>query len=62
MIELNRAVAVAMQDGPSAGLDLIDGILARGDLEPITWPTRLVLISAADWGEQRKLAPPMNGL
>jgi RNA polymerase sigma-70 factor (ECF subfamily) len=33
VIELNRAVAVAMQDGPSAGLELIDGILARGDLE-----------------------------
>ena len=30
--ELNRAVAVAMRDGPSAGLALIDGILARGDL------------------------------
>jgi RNA polymerase sigma-70 factor (ECF subfamily) len=33
VIELNRAVAVAMSDGPSAGLQLIDGILARGDLE-----------------------------
>jgi RNA polymerase sigma-70 factor, ECF subfamily len=33
VIELNRAVAVAMQDGPLAGLELIDGILARGDLE-----------------------------
>ena len=32
MIELNRAVAVAMRDGPAAGLQLIDGILARGDL------------------------------
>jgi RNA polymerase sigma-70 factor (ECF subfamily) len=32
IIELNRAVAVAMQDGPSAGLTLIDGILDRGDL------------------------------
>ena len=31
-IELNRAVAVAMQDGPSAGLELIDGVLARGNL------------------------------
>ena len=33
VIELNRAVAVAMRDGPSAGLELVDGILARGDLE-----------------------------
>ena len=32
VIELNRAVAVAMRDGPLAGLTLIDAILARGDL------------------------------
>jgi RNA polymerase sigma-70 factor (ECF subfamily) len=33
VVELNRAVAVAMRDGPAAGLALIDGILARGDLD-----------------------------
>ncbi|WHZ24684.1 MAG: RNA polymerase ECF-type sigma factor [Nitrospira sp.] len=32
VVELNRAVAVAMRDGPSAGLVLVDAILARGDL------------------------------
>jgi RNA polymerase sigma-70 factor (ECF subfamily) len=32
VIELNRAAAVAMRDGPLAGLVLIDAILARGDL------------------------------
>lgn len=32
IVELNRAAAVAMQDGPLAGLALIDTILARGDL------------------------------
>jgi RNA polymerase sigma-70 factor (ECF subfamily) len=32
VIELNRAVAVAMRDGPEAGLALIDAILERGDL------------------------------
>jgi RNA polymerase sigma-70 factor (ECF subfamily) len=32
VIELNRAAAVAMRDGPCAGLSLIDAILARGDL------------------------------
>jgi RNA polymerase sigma-70 factor, ECF subfamily len=32
VIELNRAVAVAMRDGPAAGLTIIDLILARGDL------------------------------
>lgn len=32
VIELNRAVAVAMWQGPLAGLDLVEGILQRGDL------------------------------
>ena len=33
VVELNRAVAVAMRDGPAAGLTLVDGLLARGELE-----------------------------
>ncbi len=33
VVELNRAVAVAMRDGPLAGLTLIDAILERGDLQ-----------------------------
>jgi RNA polymerase sigma-70 factor (ECF subfamily) len=32
VVELNRAVAVAMRDGPAAGLALIDDLLARGEL------------------------------
>lgn len=32
VVELNRAAAVAMRDGPDAGLMLIECILARGDL------------------------------
>ncbi len=32
VVELNRAVAIAMRDGPEAGLVHIDAILARGDL------------------------------
>jgi RNA polymerase sigma-70 factor (ECF subfamily) len=32
VVELNRAVAVAMRDGPEAGLALIDAILAEGAL------------------------------
>ena len=32
VVELNRAVAVAMRDGPSEGLALIDALLARGEL------------------------------
>jgi RNA polymerase sigma-70 factor (ECF subfamily) len=33
VVELNRAVAVAMRDGAAAGLALVDAILARGDLD-----------------------------
>jgi RNA polymerase sigma-70 factor (ECF subfamily) len=33
VVELNRAVAVAMRDGPSVGLALVDAILARGNLQ-----------------------------
>jgi RNA polymerase sigma-70 factor (ECF subfamily) len=32
VVELNRAAAIAMRDGPAEGLILIDAILARGDL------------------------------
>jgi RNA polymerase sigma-70 factor (ECF subfamily) len=33
IVELNHAVAVAMRDGPAAGVALIEAILARGDLK-----------------------------
>ena len=33
VVELNRAVAVAMRDGPAAGLELVDALLARGELD-----------------------------
>ena len=32
VVELNRAVAVGMRDGPATGLALVDAILARGEL------------------------------
>jgi RNA polymerase sigma-70 factor (ECF subfamily) len=32
VVQLNRAAAIAMWDGPAAGLALIEAILARGDL------------------------------
>ena len=32
VVELNRAVGVAMRDGPQSGLEIIDAILNRGDL------------------------------
>jgi RNA polymerase sigma-70 factor (ECF subfamily) len=41
IIELNRAVAVAMRDGPATGLELIDDLLAEARLE------RLHLLHAA---------------
>jgi len=33
VVKLNRAVAVAMRDGPQAGLEQIDSLLAGGDLD-----------------------------
>jgi RNA polymerase sigma-70 factor (ECF subfamily) len=44
VVELNRAVAVAMRDGPAAGLVIIDRILARGELAEY----RLVHAARAD--------------
>jgi RNA polymerase sigma-70 factor (ECF subfamily) len=32
VVELNRAVAIAMRDGPAAGLELVDALLYEGDL------------------------------
>ena len=37
VVDLNRAVAVAMRDGPMAGLTLIDAILAGGALLDYHW-------------------------
>ena len=48
IVELNRAVAVAMRDGPAAGLALIDELLAqRRSRRNIGWPTRRAPTSAA---------------
>ncbi|MGE5616893.1 MAG: RNA polymerase sigma factor [Bacillota bacterium] len=33
VVELNRAVAVAMRDGAQAGIDLVDALLERGELK-----------------------------
>jgi RNA polymerase sigma-70 factor (ECF subfamily) len=33
VVELNRAAAISMRDGPAAGLAIVDTILARGDLD-----------------------------
>jgi RNA polymerase sigma-70 factor (ECF subfamily) len=44
VIELNRAVAVAMRDGPEAGLAIIDALLERGELKDY----RLIHAAQAD--------------
>jgi RNA polymerase sigma-70 factor (ECF subfamily) len=33
VVELNRAVAVAMRNGPQVGLALVDALLSRGELQ-----------------------------
>jgi RNA polymerase sigma-70 factor (ECF subfamily) len=45
VVEINRAGAVTMRDGPAAGLELVDAILARGDLAnyPLAHATRAEL-------------------
>jgi RNA polymerase sigma-70 factor (ECF subfamily) len=37
VVELNRAVAIAMRDGPAAGLEAIERLLARGELTDYLW-------------------------
>lgn len=61
VIELNRAVAVAMRDGALAGLQLVDGILARGSWSTITWRTRRGASFVGDWGEWRTRGERLNG-
>ena len=61
VVELNRAVAVAMRDGPAAGLALIDAILARGELADY----HLAALGArrsvpAAGAERRTPAPPTS--
>jgi len=42
VVELNRAVAIAMHEGPEQGLRLIDGLLAREELAnyPLAYSAR----------------------
>ena len=64
VVELNRAAAVAMRDGPAAGLALIDGLLARGELADYSFAhsaraelcRRLGMTSEARAAYQRALA------
>jgi RNA polymerase sigma-70 factor, ECF subfamily len=49
IIELNRAVAVAMNRGPDAGLELLDGVVADGRLDQfhLLYATRAELLRRA---------------
>jgi RNA polymerase sigma-70 factor (ECF subfamily) len=57
VVELNRAVAVAMADGPEHGLSLIDLIEAQGELRDyhLLWSARADLLRRLGrWGEARE--------
>ncbi len=57
VVELNRAVAVAMADGPEQGLSLIDLIEAQGELRDyhLLWSARADLLRRLErWGEARE--------
>ena len=57
VVELNRAAAVAMRDGPSAGLALIDAFWPAASSATTTSRIRRTPICAAAWG-----ARPMPGI
>jgi RNA polymerase sigma-70 factor (ECF subfamily) len=53
IIELNRSVAVAMCEGPAAGLAIVDAILSRGELRG----SHLAHAARADFLRQLKRLP-----
>ena len=57
IVELNRAVAVAMRDDLGSGLRLIDAIFSRGELldYPLAWSTHAELLRR-DGDQERALA------
>jgi RNA polymerase sigma-70 factor (ECF subfamily) len=60
VIELNRAVAVAMRDGPTVGLQLIDAIFPAGICSTTGWRMPPEQTFAADWARPYRLAPPTS--
>ncbi len=65
VVELNRAVAIAMRDGPEAGLAHIDAVLEilpenKANWPIITWRIPPVQICAAGSAEQPRLVLPMR--
>ena len=63
VVELNRAVAVAMADGPAAGLALVEALAARGALGATTCCTPPAPICSAGWaaGPRRPELPAGGG-
>jgi RNA polymerase sigma-70 factor (ECF subfamily) len=56
VVELNRAVAIAMAEGPARGLQLIDTLQAQGELHdyPLLWSARADLLRRLGrWEEAR---------
>jgi predicted RNA polymerase sigma factor len=62
VVYLNRAVAIAMRDGPEAGLAHIDAVLEHGELATTTWRIQPVQISIAGSAGQLRLGPLMRKL
>ena len=60
VVELNRAVALAMRDSPDAGLALIDAILARGIWPITTGLTRRGRTCGGERENRQKLELPMK--
>jgi len=58
VIELNRAVAIAMRDGPGMGLQRIDAIMARGDLADYqpAWAARAELCRRSGLRDEARAA------
>jgi RNA polymerase sigma-70 factor (ECF subfamily) len=58
VVEINRAAAVAMREDPAAGLELVDAILARGDLSnyPLAHSTRAELCRRLGRTEEARTA------
>ncbi|MGB8867310.1 MAG: hypothetical protein WCC71_24735, partial [Candidatus Sulfotelmatobacter sp.] len=62
VVQLNRAVAIAMRDGPEVGLTHIDAVLEHGELPNIYLAHSAVQICTAGWAGQLRLGPLMRKL
>jgi hypothetical protein len=60
VVALNRAVALAMRDGPQAGLDLIDAILAAAICAATTSRTPRGPTCCGGWAASTKRAGPID--